>query len=386
MSEKIFYLGFFSPKEIEGEFRRDFPAADTKISYICDAMVRGGVEKVHVISAADSRKCGVCPGSVTNVDEHIVLKTFSSLGQKGKLRRILSHVFLKLQLFLYLLTGLSEQDVLVVYHSLYYIKIVEAVKRIRRFRLLIEVEEVYSDVTNETKKRKREYRFFQKADAFLFSAELLNQKINKDNKPYVIANGSYKIEPEYGLGFNDNRIHVMYAGTLDSRKGGAASAVEAAGYLDGKYHLHILGFGSEAEKSALERRIEEITAKTDCIVTYDGVKKGIDYLKFLQCCHIGLSTQNPDAAFNDTSFPSKILVYLANGLHVVSVRIPVVMCSAVSDMIHFYPKNTPEDIADAIKSVDIHAPNHHRAKLTELDRELVAWLRNVIAMIKEEKG
>ena len=69
---------------------------------------------------------------------------------------------------------------------------------------------------------------------------------------------------------------------------------------------------------------------------------GEDYIRFIQSCDIGLSTQNPDAAFNATSFPSKILSYMANGLRVVSIRIPAIERSAVGNEVMFYNEQTPE--------------------------------------------
>ncbi len=62
-----------------------------------------------------------------------------------------------------------------------------------------------------------------------------------------------------------------------------------------------------------------IAAKTKCKITYDGAFYVKKYYEFLQKCHIGLSTQNPYEPFNNSSFPSKVLVYMANGLRVVSV-------------------------------------------------------------------
>ena len=61
-----------------------------------------------------------------------------------------------------------------------------------------------------------------------------------------------------------------------------------------------------------------------------------------------MSTQNPAAAFNATSFPSKVLVYLSNGLKVVSIHIPAIAQSAVADNLYFYDVQTPEKIAEAI--------------------------------------
>lgn len=139
----------------------------------------------------------------------------------------------------------------------------------------------------------------------------------------------------------------MYAGTFDPRKGGPTTTTTTR-WLPENYHVHILGFGSENDTKELCALIEETNEASAATVTYDGLLSGEDYIRFLQKCQIGLSTQNPDAAFNDTSFPSKILSYMANGLRVVTVRIPAIEGSAVGDDVIYYEEQTPEKIAQAI--------------------------------------
>ena len=39
---------------------------------------------------------------------------------------------------------------------------------------------------------------------------------------------------------------MLYAGTFDVNKGGADMAVMSGEYLSENFHLHIIGFGSEA--------------------------------------------------------------------------------------------------------------------------------------------
>ena len=103
-------------------------------------------------------------------------------------------------------------------------------------------------------------------------------------------------------------------------------------------------------------------------MSYDGLLSGEDYIRFIQSCDIGLSTQNPDAAFNATSFPSKILSYMANGLRVVSIRIPAIEQSAVGDMLIYYDKQTPQEIARAIRAVQMDALYHSRVRIQALDQ------------------
>ena len=216
------------------------------------------------------------------------------------------------------------------------------------------------------------------ADAFIFPTQLLNESVNDANKPFSVVHGTYQIEQNRSARFNDGKIHVVYAGTLDPRKGGGVAAAASAEFLPENYHVHILGFGSEAQIADMKQLVAEVAQKSKANITYDGVLSGEDYIRFIQSCDIGLSTQNPDAAFNATSFPSKILSYMANGLRVVSVRIDAVETSAVADLITYYDEQTPEAIAKAITDVDMSAPYDSRARIAELDARFREELKRLI--------
>ena len=206
---------------------------------------------------------------------------------------------------------------------------------------------------------------------------LKNDKINLKNKAYCIIHGTYNVEKQITRKFNDGRIHCVYAGTFDPRKGGVAAAA-AGEFLDERYHIHILGFGSENDKKLLIKTIEELSKKTTCKITYDGLLSGGEYIKFIQSCDIGLSTQNPNAAFNDTSFPSKILSYMANGLKVVSIRIPAIETSDVADYIYYYDKQEPREISNVIMSIDINDDYDSRKLISELGEKFREKLKGVI--------
>ena len=115
--------------------------------------------------------------------------------------------------------------------------------------------------------------------------------------------------------------------------------------------------------------ISEVSKKSVATVTYDGLLSGEEYIRFIQSCDIGLSTQNPDAAFNATSFPSKILSYMSNGLRVVSIRIPAIEGSAIGKYMYYYDKQTPEEIAKAIMAVDLNDDYNGRQVISKLDAE-----------------
>ena len=205
----------------------------------------------------------------------------------------------------------------------------------------------------------------------------MSESVNTEKKPEAIIYGTYHIAKEMPKLFTDGKIHCVYAGTLDLRKGGAAAAAAAALFLNGDYHIHILGFGNEKEKKEMLGIIDDISKKTEAKITYDGLLSGDEFTSFIQSCDIGFSTQTPDAAFNSTSFPSKILTYMVNGLRVVSIRIPAIEKSAVGKFMYYYDEQTPENIANAVKSIDLADGYDSRKELERIDREFV---ENIVSL------
>ena len=225
---------------------------------------------------------------------------------------------------------------------------------------------------------------FADAAGFIFSTELLDAKLNHRGKPSVVCYGTYRPQPEEGSHPPDGKVHVVYAGIVDAMKGGASVAVSAAAHLDAGYHLHVIGFGSPEDIDRLRHQIETTRTVTECMVSYDGVLTGGKFLEFLQGCDIGLSTQLPDGPFNDTSFPSKVLTYLTNGLAVVCVRIRAVEQSRVAGAVTFYDGHEPEAVAHAIKSVRLPIECDSKALIADLDREFIAELRRVLSQVRAQ--
>lgn len=377
--KKVYYLSYYDIPEHSEQKRNFVLAAVTKSSYICNALASEGFE-VEIVSAAGTASSHFCPGSITKIAENLSLRLFDAKPAKNLPQRILARRFMRKQLRNYLLKNVTKDDALIVYHSLAYMDLAREVKEKKNPLFVIEANEIYSDVTGNEKTRTPEMSFLQSADAYILSTELLNEKVNINNKPFVVNYGTFEeTENLVGAEWGDGKIHAVYAGVLEPRKG-AGLSVAVAEYLPENYHIHIIGFGREQDIEEVKTQIEDISAKTKCTVTYDGKYSGEDYLKFLQGCQIGFSTQSPNAAFNASSFPSKVLSYLSNGLRVVSVRIPAIECSKVADLLYFYDGNDPRLVADLIKSIDFNDGYDSRASIKQLDmnfkNELTAILEN----------
>lgn len=380
----IYYLGFYDTLENREQYRAAAPTAVNKMTYIISAMEKTG-HTVEVVSPAPTLTNKFFKGKSAQLGQRSRLILFATWPHKARITRLFGNWHMKLQVLFYMLRHVKNDDTVVVYHSLALMGLVRLLKRIRKFRLIIEAEEIYGDIQNKKRVSQKELKFFQIADGYIFPANRMEKKINTDHKPYVLIHGTYQAEEKREGQFRkpewQDKIHCVYAGTLDPRKGGAMLAAKAAMHLPQNYYIHILGAGGKLSIDPLQAQIEEVKQKGGCGVSYDGCLRGEQFIRFLQFCQLGLSTQTPDGDYNDTSFPSKILTYMANGLPVVTVRIPVVEESAVNRYMHYYDDPTPESIAAAIlAATKEHQKTDSRAVIADLDRDF----RNRMQMLLKQ--
>lgn len=378
MTNSIKYICFFDTQDKDTE-RYYVVAATNKMQYIIDVLHNSGVTP-HLISCSwsTSKKFGFVSGFFEKRKNYNIT-FFPSFGGKGIFVKSIQKILFKCGLFFYLLKNTHRGEVIMAYHSMAYSRILNLAKKIKRFKLILEVEEIYQDVVSASAVAKQgEYSIFKNADAYIFSTELLKEKLNTSGKPDLVIYGTYNVEKLLSEKNSDGKIHVVYAGTFDPRKGGAAAAAAAA-YLPNSYTIHICGFGNEKEIADMLSIVEKNNADMEVAqLSYHGLLKGEAYLRFLQSCHIGLSTQNPNASFNATSFPSKILSYMSNGLSVVSVRIDAIERSKVGQAIAYYDVQNPEEIANAILRTS--PSNKNQSLIAELDSE---FRGNVISLIEK---
>lgn len=360
------YICYYDHRQGAHQKRTNHPAAATKLSYIAGCLAK--IEPTEIVSASGVTGRETAPAEKERLGENLTIRYFFSLGRKNALCGKLGTALVQWQVFLYLLTRIAKEETILVYHSLGYMRWIQMAKKIKKFKLILEVEEIYGDVIGSPKARKQELAFFQWADGFVFPTNMLSAIINRDEKPEVIIHGTYQVEPDRKckvFGKEDGTIHCVYAGTLDPRKG-SVTAAAATEFLPEHYHIHILGFGSAQEIQNMKDTVAAVSSRSKAKVSYDGILSGEDYIRFLQSCDIGLSPQDVDAVFNATSFPSKILSYMANGLQVVSIRIPAIEQSAVGQALYYYDRQTPEEIAKAILSVNLRENLEPRQRIAAL--------------------
>lgn len=366
---------------LDSQFKRRYIlAATTKIDYIVASLNRIGYS-VDIISAAEAEGGHFAFSKTKTIKlgcNTLTLFGCCSLYLK-KLSRNVSARQIVPKFEKFCKNNIHEGDIVIAYHSPRYASFFKNLRNEVTFTLIGEIEEIYQDVHSMGNiYNQAEYEFFRACDKFIFPTGLLNDKLNPNSeKKNIIIHGLYNVVEDFGESFDDNKIHVVYAGTFDPQKGGAAAAAAAA-YLPENYHVHICGFGSKETTDSIKGIIKETQKISKATVTFDGLLTGEEFIRFIQKCEIGLSTQNPDAAFNATSFPSKILNYLSNGLKVVTIDIPAIKQSDVGNHLFYYQKQSPEEIAKAIIEAHNKDGFDGRALLRTLDTEFKKQLEYLL--------
>ncbi len=371
----IHYIGEYYNANVDRHLSYS-PAGISKMDYMIDVL-SGYNDFLNIFSTSRTLEAGYYKKKVYREAnrKYIYRSTFFA---KGKITRRIERWYAIIQLITYILFTVKKGDSVVAYHERYYQPWLSLTRKIKDYNLVYEVEELYTVAANYSSKKISKEKRNLCADSYVFSTESLNELVNMQNNPYVISHGAYRLPPIYKKSFDDEKIHVVYAGTFNRTKGGAEIAINSACYLGEQYHLHICGFGNGSEIEFVKNLIDEVSGKTKCQITFDGKKIGEEYLEFLQSCQIGLSTQKPEGDYNNTSFPSKILAYLANGLQIVTVKIPVIKESKVGNAVYYYDESNPKAVAEAIMKININSALDTRKLVCQLDKNFRKELYTMI--------
>lgn len=378
---EIKYVGYYCTEKNTDAYIS--PAAVEKMTYIAESLVKTGHD-VEIISLSGVGRKRFNRRTGKELGTGRKLTYISALPRTNAIFRRINASWTKIGLFLYLLKAVKRKELILVYHSVLFPDIWRMIQKIKKCTICLEVEEIYQDAQKMSKGlRKREYRAFQWADAYIFPTDVLAQKLNASaRKPYLVVHGSYKLQEKKESIFKDGLAHVVYAGTFDQKKGGAKIAIEAGKYLGNNVHMHIIGFGSQQETEQIIQMISECSRKAECQITYDGCKMGEDYIRFIQSCDVGLSTQKSENKLNETSFPSKILSYLSNDLNVVTSDLKVVRESAVGDLVLYYSSDNPQQIALVIEKA-LEMEHYGRERVRKLDQVFSVELGKMIERLSE---
>lgn len=374
----LYYIANFPCFE-KNNYRYANRAAALQSEYLSQVLSELGYD-VTILSTVTSNACTeifkINHRFTKMLDGNVNSIYFSCVNSKYRFLRVLGR-FLRWYEFKSFIK--KHDGIYIVYHSKVHYGINKWIKHYKR-KLIIEVEEIYADVTQDKNARMQEIKETDRADAYIIPNMMMSPEVTGDKK-WVLYHGTCKKEPIFEKIFNDGKIHIVYAGTMDPRKIGLMPALDAALFLkEEKYHIHVLAIGYPENQLKIKERISKFTAP-HCRITFHDPLDGDDYLKFIQSCEIGIYTQGKDDVDIATSFPSKLMSYLSNGLRIVATKTKPLALSEISDVIYFAESNSGEDIAKTIKSIDFSDGYDGRRRAAEIHERLKRDLKLLLEEI-----
>lgn len=365
---KVHYVCFYSEPELEDQITV-YPSVISKIDYIVGTVKATGRE-VNVVSVAPSQG-GCFRGYVKRVDRLENHTYLPSVVHENRFLSKLCFVYNQMVILAYLIRSVKKEDTVLVYHTLYHRLWLNIYRRISSRDLILQIEDVFSELSDDEKHfRKMEWKLLRSMKKCICVNDFVCGKL-PDTAKKLVSYGSYLLPPQYDTPAHES-IRLVYAGVIEQERKAAFLAVEAMAHLGEAYELSILGFGSEEDIAAMCQLIAEVNSRLGRqAVTFHGRLSGENYWRFLQGCDIALSTHayGPDSLSSaNHTFPSKVLTYMANGLPVVAQRLEVLELSGVRDVFSFYDDPVPEEIAKAIRSVDLNSSGDPRKMIEDLNK------------------
>jgi len=198
----LYYIGYYADSQNK-QNRKIVLSATNKMRYVFKVLTENNID-FQVVSSSMTTDKKYYSDSFEQVSEKMSFKQFKTFGRKNILTKLIDRYFSKIQLFNYLMKTVKKDDVLLVYHSPFFCKLIPLIKKIKKCKIILEVEEVYADVNGNKNLREKELYICNNADAFLFPTKMLSDAVNPNNKPYLLIHGTYMVEDDRENIFNSH--------------------------------------------------------------------------------------------------------------------------------------------------------------------------------------
>jgi hypothetical protein len=299
---EVFHVSFFNNLKN----RYNSPAANDKISYLKSVFKFNSIP-FHIYSFSWILDNLTRPNKEQNLNTHYFFSKKTN--------------FISLKIFFYFTKFMlhhnffrDNKNILIIYHSPLFLIPLIFFKFIFNTKYILQLEEVYSDVTHKGFLTKLlEETVIKNANKIISSSQLLTRSLKKTT---IVIHGNYEpLIDNVKLKKKTSKIKLLYAGIIDTVKNGAFNAIKICQYLPSNFELHIIGSG---DVDQLKKVILNHNEYSKCKVFFDGEKNYPEIIEYSKKFNFGLATQDAEKKFNSSSFPSKILFYLRLGLNVIS--------------------------------------------------------------------
>ena len=378
MAKEIKYIGFYDILRDGRQYRVYSLAAAKKMDYICQEINSMGykvriISPSHVIAKGNKK----IVKQSCSIDKDCLLELPPSCEAKNKFQRVVRVLQARVWLFIYLLKNTERNEKVLVYHNYNLSLPVVLAQKIKKFDIVLEIEEIYSKVWKLSLLQKwKEKRLLKYANNnCLVVSEVLAEELGISEP--AISYGSYTICDKPHIKVKDSIIRLVLTGSVDKERGNGFLAVEAMRYLPKDYKLFLSGSVAAKDRDEfikLIKSVNEELGREACV--YLGLLDDDAYENLLLRSDIALNPQK-DGEFGKYVFPSKILTYLSHGLPVVSTRGESIVKSKLSDVITFSDGYDGKSIAEAIRRVQIQSSKYYLDSLEMLQNDFSIKVKRI---------
>lgn len=303
-------------------------------------------KKIYLVSQGQGKKWGLYRQCVIEKDSYTII--YLPIIVCGSFLRNLSAI---LSTIVWFIRHVNKQGVVISYNfdPLKAIPIL-LLRPILKFKLVIEYEELCRDLGVKYKLHNMLEQLGAKiADGLIVSSNVILEKlkVSADITKVTVASGyipNYNhISDECDLGRFSKILTLLYAGRLDEERG-IRKFVDT--FVKTYYQARLLITGDGPLKSY----IQDIANRYDSI-TYLGILPEEEFDKVIELVDICVNPQPTGRKFTDSSFPSKVVNYLAHGKIVISTRVRSLINSPYKDMLIFYSDEKNDNLEKVLTYV-----------------------------------
>ena len=371
------YVGMYDyPDDVINRFYS--LAAINKMNYIISLLNENGYD-VDIYSLSNSKESTFKFSREKKVEiGRNILYLTPTLGTSCKMGKALRIILSYCWLMMKILCNTRTNDYVLIYHTMEGIVPLSIVKRLKKLRYVLEVEEIYSEMPNSNRNNKqKELKFIGKADKYIVVSHLLKEKLPL--KDSMIVYGNYKFAGDTNVYIKkDNKKNLLFSGSLDSTRG-VFQAIESMYFLPEDYVLNISGVGNKSSVYLVQKKINELNAfRNKVVCRYLGKLDDNDYKLLLSSSDLALNTQ-VEGKYAQFLFPSKLLSYMAYNIPIVSTKGQSIVKSPFFKYIYFTNDSSGKSIAKVILSIDLSKSVDYQIVLDELHNQAIQELKKILS-------
>lgn len=368
----IKYIGFYDSPTKSNE-RVHSLAGVNKMNYISDVLVKAGF-KINIVSPSwgeyeITKNENLKPKQII-LDNNKKITFFPTLKITNQFFKYIKIIYSLTYLLLWLIRHVRKNEKILVYNSPTLPFPLLIAKAIKRFSIILEVEEIHSEVWKSNFFFKRwEWKLINASDYYICASDLLATKLGVDK--CLVVYGSYNLPQKNKCHLKKTEINIVYAGAIETTRGGAYKSIECLKHLDQNYTLHICGYGNNRQIDIISefiKKTNQTLGREACL--YHGKLLGKQFSNLLYSCDIALNPQN-EGDYMSSAFPSKILTYLSHNLHILSTNIESIKASKLASYINFSKDDSSLEIAKTIQKINVDVRNDNYKLLHNLEENLI---------------